>query len=128
MHILIQWLVLSFAFWLTSRIIPGFHIARVGDAIVVAAIFGIVNFFLGKILYYAIGILTLGVGLLLSVITHWFVNAILLKITNALTHRLVVRSFGVALVAALVMSILGRIGIHLVGLAMQHSPPGSIYL
>ena len=128
MHVLIQWLVLSFAFWLTSRIIPGFQIPRMSDAIVVAAIFGIVNFLLGAILYYAIGILTLGIGLLLSFVTHWFVNAILLQTTNALTSRLTVRSFGIALIAALVMSLFGRLGIYLIGLAMQRSSPGTIYL
>jgi putative membrane protein len=127
-HILLQWLVLSFAFWLTSRIIPGFRVTGMWDAIVVAAIFGIVNFFLGTLLYYVIGIVTLGIGLLLSFLTHWFVNAVLLKVTGALTSRLEVRSFGTALLAALVMSLLGRVGIYIVGLAMRHSPPGSIYL
>jgi putative membrane protein len=127
-HILIQWLVLSFAFWLTARIIPGFRLAGMWDAVVVAAIFGIVNFLLGTLLYYVIGIATLGIGLLLSFLTHWVVNAVLLKVTGALTSRLEVRGFGTALLAALVMSLLGRVGIYIAGLAMHHSPPGSIYL
>jgi putative membrane protein len=127
-HILLEWLVLSFAFWLTSRIVPGFRVEGMWDAIVVAAVFGVVNFLLGAFLYYAIGIATLGIGLLLSVITHWFVNAVLLKITDLVTRRLEVRSFGIALVAALVMSIIGKIGIWAIGAAMHHSPPGSVYL
>jgi putative membrane protein len=127
-HILLQWLVLSFAFWLTARIIPGFRLAGMWDAIVVAAIFGILNFLLGTLLYYIIGIVTLGIGLLLSFLTHWVVNALLLKMTDALSSRLEVRGFGTALLAAFVMSLLGRIGIYIVGLAMHHSPPGSIYL
>ena len=128
MPIILQWLVLSFAFWLTARIVPGFRVAGMWDAVVVAAIFGIVNFFLGALLYYAIGIATLGIGLLLSLITHWFVNAVLLKITDVLTRRLDVQSFGTALVAALVISVLGKIGIYAVGVAMHHSPPGSVWL
>jgi putative membrane protein len=125
---LINWLILSFAFWLTSRIVPGFRVAGMWDAIIVAAIFGVINFLLGTFLYYAIGIATLGIGLLLSLITHWFVNAVLLKVTDAVTRRLEVQSFGTALVAALVMSIIGKLGILLVGAAMRHSPPGSVYL
>jgi putative membrane protein len=127
-HILLEWLVLSFAFFLTSRIVPGFRVDRFWDAVVVAAVFGVINFLLGTFLYYVIGIATLGIGLLLSFITHWFVNAVLLKVTDALTSRLEVKGFGTALVAALVMSAIGRIGIYLVNLAMRHSPPGSIYL
>ena len=128
MHLLLQWFILSLAFWLTAKVVPGFRVAGLGDAVVVAAVFGIVNFLLGTILYWALGIMTLGIGFLLSIVTHWIVNAILLKITNGLTRRLEVRSFGTALVAALVMSILGRVGIYLMDIAMHHSHPGSIYI
>jgi putative membrane protein len=127
-HLLLQWLILSFAFWLTARLVPGFVVKSFGSAIVVAAIFGIVNFLLGTLLYYVLGFATLGIGFLLSLITHWIVNAILLKITDGLTSRLEVRSFGTALIAALVMSVLGRVGIYVMNLAMHHSPPGSIYI
>jgi putative membrane protein len=126
--LIIHWLILSLAFWFTARIIPGFRVAGFWDAIVVAAIFGIVNFLLGTLLYYGIGIATLGIGLLLSFLTHWFVNAVLLKITGALTSRLEVRTFGTALVAALVMSLLGRVGLYLADVAMHRSPPGSVYI
>ena len=128
MHLLLQWLILSLAFWLTARLVPGFHVRSLGDAIVVAAVFGIVNFLLGTLLYYVLGFATLGIGFLLSVLTHWIVNAILLKITDGLTSRLEVRSFGTALVAALVMSLLGKAGIYVMNVAMHHSPPGSVYI
>jgi len=127
-HLLLQWLILSLAFWLTARLVPGFHVRSLGDAIVVAAVFGIVNFLLGTLLYYVLGIATLGIGFLLSLLTHWIVNAILLKITDGLTSRLEVRSFGTALIAALVMSLLGKVGIYVMNVAMNHSPPGSIYI
>ena len=128
MHLLLQWLILSLAFWLTARLVPGFHVRSLGDAIVVAAVFGIVNFLLGTFLYYVLGIATLGIGFLLSLLTHWIVNAILLKITDGLTSRLEVRSFGTALIAALVMSLLGKVGVYVMNVAMNHSPPGSIYI
>ena len=124
----LQWLVLSLAFWLTSRFVPGFHVRSLGDAIVVAAVFGIVNFLLGTLLYYVLGVATLGIGFLLSLLTHWFVNAILLKITDGLTSRLEMRSFGTALIAALVMSLLGKAGLYVMNVAMHHSPPGSVYI
>ena len=128
MQLLLQWLVLSLAFWLTAKVVPGFHVRSLGDAIVVAAIFGIVNFFLGWFLYVVLGLGTLGLGFLFSLITHWVVNAILLKVTDGLTHRLEVRGFGTALMGALVMSVLGKIGLYAVKMAMAHSPPGTIYI
>ena len=128
MPLLLQWLVLSLAFWLTARLVPGFHLRGLWDAIVVAAVFGIVNFLLGTFLYYVFGLATLGLGFLFSLITHWIVNAVLLLITNGLTNRLEVRSFGTALIAALVMSVLGKAGLYVMNIAMHHSPPGSIYI
>jgi putative membrane protein len=125
---LLHWLVLALAFWVTAKVVPGFHIAGLWDAIWVAAIFGIVNFFLGWFLYAFIGIATLGIGLLLSFITRWFVNAVLIKITDALTSRLHVNGFGTALVGALVMSFLGEAGQFLLERAMHHSHPGSVYI
>jgi putative membrane protein len=103
-------------------------VRSLGDAIVVAAVFGIVNFLLGTLLYVVLGVATLGIGFLLSLITHWIVNAILLKVTDGLTHRLEVRGFGTALIAALVMSVLGKLGIYAMNIAMHHSPAGSIYI
>jgi putative membrane protein len=126
--LVIHWAVLSFAFWVTAKIVPGFYLSGFWDAIVVAAIFGVVNFFLGWLLFYGIGIATLGLGLLLSFLTHWFVNAILLKVTDSLTSRLQLRSFGTALIGALVMSFLGKVGLYLVNVAMHHSNPGSVYI
>ena len=129
LNILLDWLVLAVAFWLTALVVPGFRVRGFWDAIVVAAIFGVVNFLLGTLLFYVIGIATLGIGLLLSFITHWIVNAILLKLTDALSSRLEVRSFGTALIAALVMSLLGKVGIYLLHhVAMRGAPAGSVYL
>ena len=128
MPLLLQWLVLSLAVWLTARLVPGFNVKGLWDAILVAAVFGIVNFLLGTFLYYVLGFATLGLGFLFSIITHWIVNALLLQITNALTNRLEVRSFGTALIAALVMSLLGKAGLYVMHTAMHHSPPGSIYI
>ena len=127
-RVLLTWAIFSFAFWLTAKIVPGFRIAGLWDAVLVAAIFGIVNWLLGTLLYGSLVVLTLGIAYLLSIITHWVVNAILLKITGALTSRLEVRSFGTALIAALVMSLLARVGFYIASQSMHTTPHGGIYL
>ena len=71
---------------------------------------------------------TLGIGLLLSLITHWVVNAILLKLTDLISSRLFVKTFGTALIAALVMSIFGKVGAYVVDRAYASHPSGSVYL
>jgi putative membrane protein len=57
-----------------------------------------------------LGIASLGLGFLLAFITRWIVNAILLKLTDALTDRLNIRSFSTALLGALLISLFGTLG------------------
>lgn len=113
-HLLIDWLILSVAVWLTAVILPGVHVRSFGAAIVIAAIFGVLNFFVGKLLFLAIGVLTLGVGFLLAFLTRWLVNALMLRLTDALSSALTIRTWGMTFIAALLMSGLGTLGQWLV--------------
>lgn len=112
--LLLSWMILSLAVWITAIALPGFHVKSMGGAILVAAIFGVLNALLGWLLFAIIGIATLGIGFLLAFITRWIVNAILLKITDAVTDRLTIDGFGWALIGALMISVLGTVGEALV--------------
>ena len=106
MHLLISWLVLSFGLWLTSALVPGFRIDGIKGALVVGAVFGVLHFFLGWLLFTVIGIGTLFVGFLFAFITKWIVSAIVLQITNAVTDSLTIDNFRIALAAAAVLAFL----------------------
>jgi putative membrane protein len=110
MSLILSWLVLSLAVWVTAVVLPGFHVKSFGSAILVAAIFGVLNFFLGWLFWVVFAIATLGIALLLAFITRWIINAILLKLTDALTDHLTIDSFGWALGGALMMSAIGTLG------------------
>lgn len=110
LDILLSWLVMSAAFWLTAQVLPGFEVRGVRGAVLVAAIFGMINWLIGWLLFVIIGVVSLGVGFLLAFLTRWLVNAILLKVTDSLSESLNVRSFGTALLAALLISLFGTIG------------------
>jgi putative membrane protein len=110
MNLLVSWLILSFAVWLTAVLLPGFHVKSFGSAIVVAAIFGVLNAFLGWLFFVVFTIATLGIALLLAFITRWIVNAIILSITDKLTDRLTIDSFGWAMGGALMISAIGTLG------------------
>lgn len=110
MGLLLSWLVLTLSVWLTAMILPGFEI-RGGfwGAIKVAAVFGVLNWLIGWLIFVLIGIGTLGIGFLLAFITRWIVSAILLKLTDALSSSIKIESFGRALLAALLMSAIGTL-------------------
>lgn len=110
MEILISWLILSISVWLAAAILPGVRIRSFGSAIVVAAIFGVLNFFLGWLLMLLAGVVTLGVAWLLAFVTRWIIDAIFLKLTDAFSDRITVDSFWWALGAALLMAAFGTIG------------------
>jgi putative membrane protein len=108
--LILSWLILSLAVWVTATVLPGFHVKSAGSALIVAAIFGILNFLLGWLIFAVLTIATLGLAWLLAFITRWIINAILLKATDALTDHLTIDSFGWALLGALMMSVLGTLG------------------
>jgi putative membrane protein len=112
--LVLSWLILSLAVWVTATVLPGFHVKSFGSAILVAAIFGVLNFLLGWLFFVVFTIATLGLAWLFAFITRWIINAILLKITDAVTDHLTIDSFKWALGGALMMSALGTVGEWLV--------------
>lgn len=109
MNLILSWLIMSLAVWATAAVLPGFHIKSAKSAILVAAIFGILNFLLGWLLFAIFTVLTLGLAWLLAFITRWIINAILLKVTDALTDHLKIDGFGWALAGALVISLISTV-------------------
>jgi len=120
MSLILSWLILSLAVWVTSIILPGFHIKSPKSALLVAAIFGVLNFLLGWLLFGIFTVATLGIAWLLAFITRWIINAILLVITDKLTDHLKIDSFGWALLGALVMSLIGTLGEWVIRSAFWH--------
>ena len=106
MQLLISWIILSIAFWLTARLLPGFHVRSFGGAVFVAAVFGIINALLGWLFFGLLTIATLGLAYLLSFITRWFINAVFLSLTAKLTSGLKIDGFRWALAGALVISLI----------------------
>jgi putative membrane protein len=109
MSILWSWFVLSVSIWLAAAILPGIELKGGLSAVKVAALFGILNWALGWLIFSVIAIGTLGIGYLLAFVTRWIVTAILLKVTDALSSSLTIKSFGHAFGAALVMSAVGTL-------------------
>lgn len=110
MNFLLEWLILSLAVWLTSMILPGFHVKNFVSAIWVAALFGIINFLVGWLFFTVFTIFTLGIAYLLAFITRWIIDAIVLKIVDKMSDSLEIDGFRWALGGALMMSLLGTLG------------------
>ena len=114
MGLLIDWLILTVAVWVTAAILPGVHVKSFGSAFGVAAIFGLLSWALGWLLWTVFAIGTLGLALVLAFLTRWIIYAILLTITDKLSDSLKIDSFGWAVGAGAMMSILGTAAQRLV--------------
>jgi putative membrane protein len=99
---LIRWAILAVAIALTAKIVGGLKVTGGFWAYVwVAAIFGLVNAFLGPVLHLLalpLTILTLGLFALI-------VNAVLLSIAAAISSHLSIDGFATAVWAALLIAI-----------------------
>jgi len=110
MALLISWLVLTVSFVVTSKLVDGFQLkGGLGNQLLVAAIFGVLNVLVGRFLFVLIGIGTFGLGFVFSFVGRLVATALVLKLVDALTDKLKVKSFGTAFVAALVMSVVGAV-------------------
>ncbi|WP_119155056.1 phage holin family protein [Caldimonas tepidiphila] len=114
MTLLLSWLILTLAVWLTAYLLPGFHVKSFGSAIMVAALIGVLNVLLGWLLFAFFTVATLGIAWLLAFITRWIIDAIILKLVDALTDRLTIDGFRWALAGSFVMSAIGTLGEWLV--------------
>ena len=109
MRVLISWLILSVCVWATAAVVPGFKVRDFKSAVLVAAVFGLLNFFLGWLLFAVFTVATLGLAWLFAFLTRWLINALLLMLTDRLTDHLKIDSFKWALVGALVISVVGAV-------------------
>jgi uncharacterized membrane protein YvlD (DUF360 family) len=102
-------LVLTAAMALSAALLPGFRVRGKWGVVKVAVVFGLLNWALGKLVFVAIGLGTLGMGFLLAFATRRLVTALLLKLTDALTDTLEIDGFKTAFFAALLVSATGTV-------------------
>ena len=100
-RLLLSWLVLAVALALTVWIIPGLHIHwSAGTFLITAAVFGLVNAFLGtilRILSFPLIVVTLGIFAII-------INMAMLYVTSWLTS-LSIDGIGAAFVGSLIISL-----------------------
>ncbi len=105
---LVCWLILSATVWLTSKLMPGFELREgFSNALIVAAMFGVLNATLGYLLFHIIGISTLFIGYMLAFVTRTLVSAAVLMLVDKLTDRLHIDGCVTALFASVVVGISG---------------------
>lgn len=116
LNLLLNWLIVAFAVWATATVLPGVHVKSFKSALVVAAVFGVLNFVLGWLLFTVFTIGTLGLAYLFAFITWWIINAILLKLTDAMTSSFRVDGLLTTLLASAMISVFSVLGHWLVAM------------
>ncbi len=108
MGLIISWLTLAGALWVAERLLVDFELrGGFGSYMLIAAVFGVINFCVGWLLFVVIGVASLGLGFIFAFVTRLIVTAIVLKVVDALSTRLTIRGFSTALIAAVIMAVVG---------------------
>jgi putative membrane protein len=101
MKLLIKWLFSALALMAIAHFVPGFYVRNFVDALIAAAVIGLVNATLGsvvKFLTFPLTILTLGLFLIV-------VNALMLKVAAFFVPGFQVRTWTAAIIGAILLSI-----------------------
>lgn len=105
MKLLLELLIKAFVLLLTTKLVPGFVIDSWTTAFIVALVLGILNVLVKPILiFFTLPVTILTLGLFIFV-----VNAVLLLIAAQFVEGFHVSSFGSAILAAVVISILSSL-------------------
>jgi putative membrane protein len=104
--ILVRWVVLAAAIAVAVKVVPGIHLqSGLKSLFGVALVFGLVNLLIGtviRVVSLPIRILTIG---LFSIV----INAAMLELTSRMDSVLTLDNFGVALLAAIVISVVSAV-------------------
>jgi putative membrane protein len=106
---LISWLVMSVTVWLIAKLVPGFQVDEAKTAVGVALVFGVLNYLLGTLLYWILGIGTLGLGLLFGFVTQVVVVALLLQLTDSLVTGFKIDRFRTALIGGVILAVVTKL-------------------
>jgi putative membrane protein len=102
---LIHWIIMALAVWLTSLIVPGIYVSGPVAALIAAIAIGLANATIGlflKIITFPLTIVTLGI--------FWLViNGIMLKLASAFVPGFHIRSFAAAFWGAIVLSVVNML-------------------
>jgi putative membrane protein len=107
LRVLIGWVLLAAAFWVTTKIVPGFHVlGGVGGYFLVALVFGLINAILGRVLR----VLTLPFTIISFGFVLLVVNGFLLWLADKLTGTLIIdHFFWDAIIGAIVLGVVSWI-------------------
>lgn len=103
MAFVVHWLVLAAALFLTTRIVPGIHVASTGSLVIAALVIGLINALVKPILV----VLSLPITILTLGLFYLVINGVCLMLAAALVPGFTIDSWGSAIIGALVMSIIG---------------------
>lgn len=105
MMTILHFVVVAATFILLQRVLPGLHVDGWGSALLAAVILAVMNAIVRPILF----VLTLPITLLTFGLFLLVLNAITLMITSALVPGFDVNGWGTAIVAALIISVVGML-------------------
>jgi len=102
MRLLLQWVLSALSLMVVSHFLPGLHVRSFGSALVVAAVYGILNVLLYPVLAFLAFIpILVTFGLFIFVI-----NAFLLWLTDVLLDQFKIDNIPTALIGAILLTIL----------------------
>jgi len=104
-NLLLNWAILTAAILLAAYLIPGVRVGSIGNAVIAAAVLGIINVFIKPVaMFLSLPFIAITLGLFTFV-----VNALLFWLASAIAPGFKVKSFWAALLGALVVTVVSYV-------------------
>lgn len=109
--ILLQWILSAAALGVVAHLVPGFHVAGIGAALIAAVVIGFINGTLGfvlKAVTFPLAIVTLGLFWLI-------INAVMIMLASSIIPGFTVDGFGAAFWGGIVLCLVNMVFRFLLG-------------
>ena len=104
--IIVVWIITAIGLAIVTQVVPGVRVSSTGGLFWAAFVLGLVNAFIRPVLW----LLTLPLTVLTFGLFALFINAFTLWLTSKMVSGFEIKHFGSALLAALLMALLGVVG------------------
>ena len=99
---LLSWLINSVSLLIIAYLLKGFYVESFAAALVAALVLGVINTFIRPVFI----ILTLPINILTLGLFTFVINALMLKIMGSLVSGIEIDSWGTAILAAILLSLI----------------------
>lgn len=113
----LSWMLAAGAIMVANQVFEKVNLrGDFSDALWVSGLYAVLSWLFGWLFFVVLGLASLGLGFVFSVVTHLVAASLVLKMTSALSSRFTIRGFPAALGTAILLALASELAKRVPGI------------